>query len=185
MMTMSHKFSTRGRRALWLAAFGIGASALIASHPASAQPAGCTVTTYTDPPRDELHCRDGLDVVAERATGYTLVENAKLGRPEAARLQGKALLVNFKPRRRGGGFQILTPYAIASVRGTTWAVDVTPERTSVFVRNGRVEVRRPNARSGVVLGAGEGVDVEAGDAPLQVIHWGAPRVAALLARFGR
>jgi ferric-dicitrate binding protein FerR (iron transport regulator) len=185
MMMMSAKFSSRGRHALWLAALGMCVSALFDSAPASAQAAGCTVTTYTDPPRDELHCRDGLDIVAESATNYTLVPNAKLGRPEAVRLQGKAVLVNFKPRQRGGGFQILTPYAIASVRGTTWAVDVTPERTSVFVRNGRVEVRRPNARTGVVLGAGEGVDVEAGDAPLQVIQWGAPRVAALLARFGR
>jgi ferric-dicitrate binding protein FerR (iron transport regulator) len=64
-------------------------------------------------------------------------------------------------------------------------VDVAGARTSVFVVNGRVGVRRPNARNGVSLGPGEGVDVEAGTAPLTVRRWPAARAGALLARFGR
>jgi hypothetical protein len=54
----------------------------------------------------------------------------------------------------------------------------------VFVVNGRVAVSRAAGGESVELGAGDGVDVEAGTAPLTVRQWGAPRVAALLARFG-
>jgi hypothetical protein len=55
----------------------------------------------------------------------------------------------------------------------------------VFVANGRVGVTRRAARGrGVVLGAGEGVDVEA-TGPLTVKQWGQPRVDALMARLGQ
>jgi hypothetical protein len=37
----------------------------------------------------------------------------------------------------------------------------------------------------VVLGAGEGVDVSAGTAPLVVKRWAQTRIDALMARFGR
>ena len=83
-----------------------------------------------------------------------------------------------------GGFEVITPQAIAAVRGTKWAVDVADGKTSVFVVTGRVAVSREPGSPGVELGPGEGVDVEAGTAPLTVRKWGAPRVAALLARFG-
>src|SRR5215204_4369621 len=42
-----------------------------------------------------------------------------------------------RPGRRSG-FQVLTPHAIASVRGTIYAVDVSAGQTSVFVAQGRV-----------------------------------------------
>jgi NH3-dependent NAD+ synthetase len=55
----------------------------------------------------------------------------------------------------------------------------------VFVANGRVGVTRRAARGrGVVLGVGEGVDVEA-TGPLTVKTWGQPRVDALMARLGQ
>jgi ferric-dicitrate binding protein FerR (iron transport regulator) len=83
-------------------------------------------------------------------------------------------------------FQVITPQAIAAVRGTKWAVDVQQGKSSVFVVNGRVAVRRANANTGgVVLGPGEGVDVEEGSAPLTVRRWPAERVSALMARLGQ
>ena len=80
---------------------------------------------------------------------------------------------------------MITPQAIAAVRGTKWAVDVGSGKTSVFVVSGSVGVRRPSTGGEVVLRHGDGVDVERGNTPLQVKHWGAPRVAALMARFGQ
>src|SRR3712207_6212641 len=140
------------------------AIAVAAPSPAAAQ-AGCAVTTYTDPPREVLRCPDGLSITAERASDYRLIDRNRDGRPEAAELKARALLIESRPGR--GGFQILTPHAIATVRGTTWAVDVAEARTSVFVREGAVGVTRPGERAGVTLRAGDGVDVAAGG-PLEV-----------------
>jgi ferric-dicitrate binding protein FerR (iron transport regulator) len=150
---------------------------------ADAKTPGCAVRTLADPPpRQVLSCADGLTITAESTTAYSLIDRNRDGRPEGAELTGRALLVDGPPRR--GGFQILTPHAIAAVRGTVWAIDVTAERTSVFVREGVVAVRRPQGRA-VTLRAGDGVDVDAGEGPLEVRQWGQARAAALLARFGR
>jgi hypothetical protein len=116
---------------------------------------------------------------------FTLLDRNRDGQPDAATLRSRALLVDVQARSGRRGFQVLTPQAIAAVRGTRWAVDVSGSKTSVFVLNGRVAVRRPNVRRGVELGPGEGVDVEAGDrAALIVKRWPKPRVNALLGRFG-
>lgn len=99
-------------------------------------------------------------------------------------LSSKALLVEV-PRKPGGNpFKVLTPQAIAAVRGTKWAVDVADAKTSVFVADGRVGVTRRSRGRGVVLGPGEGVDVEA-TGPLSVKQWGKPRIDALMARLGQ
>jgi ferric-dicitrate binding protein FerR (iron transport regulator) len=105
-------------------------------------------------------------------------------------LSSKALLVEVPKKPGGNPFKVLTPQAIAAVRGTKWAVDVAEAKTSVFVANGRVGVTRRAARGrGVVLGAGEGVDVEATGPltvkTLTVKTWGQPRVDALMARLGQ
>ena len=100
-------------------------------------------------------------------------------------LCARALFVDQPVRSGRQGFQILTPQAIAAVRGTQWLADVAGERTSVFVVTGRVLVRRASTSRGVVLGPGQGVDVDPGTAPLTVRRWPAARAAALLARFGR
>ncbi len=169
-----HLASVRCGLLLVLACFG--------SNHAQAQKAGCTVTTYTDPPREVLRCRDGLEISAEKAADYSLIKTRD-GRPVAARLEAKGLLIDLGPKR-SGGFQILTPHAIASVRGTRWAVDVTPDRTSVFVRDGAVDVRRSGSAAYVRLRGGDGVDVEPGQEPLRVTRWSPERAALLLARFG-
>jgi ferric-dicitrate binding protein FerR (iron transport regulator) len=88
----------------------------------------------------------------------------------------------------GGGptsFQVRTPDAIASVRGTRWAVDVSTVRSSVFVEQGAVRVTRRLDKQSVTLRAGDGVDVEAETNPLTVKRWPSARVRGLLGRFGR
>jgi ferric-dicitrate binding protein FerR (iron transport regulator) len=149
---------------------------------ASAQTQGCSVTTLTDPPRQVFRCGGGLTVSAERDAAVRFIDNNRDGRPEAAEVTSRGVLVESAPRRRS--FQILTPHAIASVRGTVWAVDVTAAQTSVFVAEGVVEVGKAQGGETVQLRAGEGVDVQPA-APLRVNRWGEVRAKGLLGRFGR
>jgi hypothetical protein len=161
------------------------AALLLANLAAHGQTTACRVATLSDPPGDLLTCRDGLVIRTERNSLYQLTDGNRDGRPEGAELTGRGLLIELSPGRGRNRFQIHTPHAIASVRGTIWAMDVTATRTSVFVQEGAVFVTRPGSRSGVTLRAGDGVDVEAAGGPLEVRRWAPQRAAALLARFGR
>jgi ferric-dicitrate binding protein FerR (iron transport regulator) len=132
-----------------------------------------------------LRCGGGLTIVTENGAQFTLLDRDGNGRVDAVNLQSKAVFVEAPKKKSGRPFEVITPQAIAAVRGTKWAVDAEGARTSVFVDTGRVAVRRVAAPGQVVLGPGEGVDVDAGSTPLEVKRWPAPRVAALLARLGR
>lgn len=132
-----------------------------------------------------LRCGGGLTIVAENGAMFTLQDRDRDGHVDGIDLQSKAVFVDAPKKKSGKQFEVMTPQAIAAVRGTKWAVDAEATRTSVFVDTGRVAVRRRTAPGQVVLGPGEGVDVDAGTTPLDVKHWAAPRVAALMARLGR
>jgi len=149
---------------------------------ASAQqaPAGCSSQQKPNAAQT-LRCRGGLTLVAEDGAKFTLQSQG--GPVEAVDLLSKAVLVDAPSQKGKSRFQVITPQAIAAVRGTKWAVDAQESRTSVLVLNGQVAVRRPGGAGGqVVLGPGEGVDVEPGSGALEVKRWGQPRVDALLAR---
>jgi ferric-dicitrate binding protein FerR (iron transport regulator) len=151
-----------------------------------AQTVDCTVSTRAAPRGEMLTCRDGLVIHTERGTLYRLIDRNRDRQPEGAELTGGGLLIELPPGGRGRNrFQIHTPHAIASVRGTIWAADVTAARTSVFVQRGVVAVGRQGVRRTVTLRAGDGVDVEGTAGPLAVRRWAPQRAAALLARFGR
>ena len=130
-----------------------------------------------------LHCDGGITIVAENGAHYTL-HRGRQGRVDAVELDSKALLVEVPPKAGGNTFQVITPQAIAAVRGTKWAVDVNGDKSSVFVVHGRVGVTRRTRGRGVTLRAGDGVDVEAGT-PLAVKRWAPARASALLARLGQ
>jgi ferric-dicitrate binding protein FerR (iron transport regulator) len=132
-----------------------------------------------------LHCRGGVTIVAENGATFTLQSRSRNGDVDSVDLQSGALLVD-APRQRGKShFEVTTPQAIAAVRGTKWAVDTKDARTSVLVLRGRVAVRRAAGPGQVVLGPGQGVDVDPGADPLIVKRWPQPRVDALLARLGQ
>lgn len=130
-----------------------------------------------------LHCEAGITIVAENGARYSLQSGGQ-GHVDAVVLGDKALLIEVQPKPGGNRFQVITPQAIAAVRGTKWAVDVTGEKTSVFVVNGLVGVGRRAGGHRVFLRPGDGVDVEPG-APLTVKRWAPARVSALLARLGQ
>jgi hypothetical protein len=150
---------------------------------AFAQSGGCS--TDRSGVQDIVHCPDGLTIIVEKGARYSLADRDGDGQLDAVRLQGKALLLDLPKQQKPARFEVITPQAIAAVRGTKWAVDVQNGETSVFVVRGRVGVRRPANSAAVVLGSGQGVDVEAGDDTLDVKHWKPARVAALMARLGQ
>lgn len=104
--------------------------------------------------------------------------------PVGIRLDDGALLIEFQPSLWRQDFQILTPLAVAAVRGTKWAVDVTKARTSVLVLYGAVGVTNRRLNQYVMVTEGEGVDVTPADTSTVQKRWGEARVRALLARFG-
>lgn len=164
--------------------FALAWSLLLTGY-AAAQAAntGCTPSP-TAAGTQTWRCDNGITIVTENGARFELKDANRDGRIDSVELSSKALLVNV-PRKPGGTpFKVLTPQAIAAVRGTKWAVDVAEVKTAVFVADGRVGVSRRGRGRGVVLGPGEGVDVEA-TGPLTVKTWGQPRVDALMARLGQ
>jgi hypothetical protein len=152
-------------------------SALVAA-PARAQSvAGCKVTALTDPPREVLRCGSGLTIEAEKGAQYRVIDQNKL------EVTSRAVLIDVAPGRRGG-FQVLTPHAIASVRGTLYVVDVKAGQSDVFVSRGKVGVRNRSTSESTTLSPGQGSDVIP-DKPLDAHVWAAERVQKLMARFGR
>ena len=168
------------------AGLGIFASLFLVTGVATAQPAanmGCSLENPTSTAQT-LRCGGGVTIVAENGARFTLLDRDGNGRVDSVELSSKALLLEVPKKAGGNRFEVMTPQAIAAVRGTKWAVDTTEGKSSVFVVNGRVSVARRAGANRVVLGPGEGVDVEATGA-LTVKRWPPARVAALLARLSQ
>jgi FecR-like protein len=159
--------------------------ALSSIETARAQPASSSCSSeYSAGGTQTMHCAGGLTIISENGARFTIQDHGRSGRVDAVDLNSKALLIDVPAKSDGNKFRVITPQAIAAVRGTKWAVDAAEGKTSVFVVNGRVAVGRRTGSHTVTLGAGEGVDVEQG-APLTVKRWKAERVSALLARLGQ
>ncbi len=166
---------------------GATAICLMAFWPTGALPQsanlGCNFEQVAGASRHVLRCPGGAKIIFEAGARYSLADRNQDGNADGVILRRKALLADVESGN-APGFVVITPQAIAAVRGTKWAVDVQGGKTSVFVVDGRVGVRRPSSSAGVVLDPGEGVDVERGTSPLTVKRWPAARVSALLARLG-
>jgi hypothetical protein len=163
--------------------------------PAAAQSGACTLVPDKRNPNDKiLRCGIELTITPAPGTVYRPGPAGADGLPTSVQLDSGALLIEFNPKRRRE-FQILTPQAIASVRGTKWAMDVTPMQTSTLVLAGEVAVARKNETENVVVGPGQGVDIEIPPGgtrsltpyqpdPITVKQWASARVKELLDRFG-
>src|SRR6202035_5231628 len=164
------------------AGLAIFASLFLVTGVATAQPVnmGCSPDNPANTVQT-LRCEGGVTIVAENGARFTLLDRDGNGRVDSVELSSKALLLEVPKKPGGNRFEVITPQAIAAVRGTKWAVDAAEGKTSVFVVNGRVAVGRRTGSHTVTLGRGEGVDVEATGA-LTVKRWPPARVAALLAR---
>ena len=163
---------------LFLLAF----SALAGAVSARAADASCKRGDLPDPPRVVYRCSNGRVLEAEAAASLRIPDRPEQARPAGATITGKAVLIDVRPG--SGAFQILTPQAIAAVRGTAYIVDVAAETTSVFVLRGAVAVSRADGSETVVLQPGQGADVSPGR-PVAPVVWGRQRAAKLPPRFAR
>ena len=168
-------------RAASIAVAGLG----LFARAALAQPAnlGCT-SAPTAFGSQTLRCPTAITIVAESGAKFELRDRNRDGQIDSVELSNRALLLEVPKLPGRPKFDVVTPQAIAAVRGTKWAVDAEGAKTSVFVVAGRVRVARPAGRGSVTLGAGDGVDVEP-SGELIVKRWPPARVAALMARLGQ
>ena len=153
--------------------------------PAMAQPAnfGCA-SKPTAQATQTLQCETSITIVTEDGAKFELRDRNRDGHVDSVELSNKALLVEVPKKSGGNQFNVVTPQAIAAVRGTKWAVDASDGKTSVFVVDGSVNVTRPAGGDEVVLKPGDGVDVEA-SGKLIVKRWPPERIKALMTRLGR
>lgn len=177
---MIHASNIRG---LALAA---GSLCIISVGTASAQAvANCPLQPAVSATRQTLNCEAGLSVIVERGAHYRFADRNHDGRADALILDSKAALVDVDRNRIKGGFEVVTPQAIAAVRGTRWAVDAQRGKTSVLVLRGRVDVSKISTGQGVTLGRGQGVDVDRTRTSLRVNAWAQSRINALIARLAQ
>ena len=154
--------------------------------PGSARAAGlCALVPDNRAPTEKiLQCGETLTVRPAQGARYQPLYKKGDPLPVGIRLNDGALLIEYHPASPQERFQILTPLAIAAVRGTKWAMDVTRAQTSTLVLNGAVAVTNRRLNEYVVLTEGQGVDITPTDTSIVQKTWGEARVRALLSRFG-
>jgi hypothetical protein len=158
---------------------------LAASTAAFAQSNGCSLVADDRNPSEKiLRCGKDLTIRTAPGTRPALTDKQGQAQPADVQLDSGALMIEFNPTDAQRSFQILTPHAIAAVRGTKWVVEVTSKRTATLVISGVVEVGHRGAKQTAKLRAGEGADISSGTRPIVVKRWPRKRVSALLARFG-
>jgi len=183
---MSNSNRTSGRNLLGaaLVATALLVAALAGTGPGRAAGACALVPNDRAPSEKILQCGDALTVRPAPGARYRPLYKKGDPLPVGIRLDDGALLIEFQPSLWREDFQILTPLAIAAVRGTKWAVDVTKARNSVLVLSGAVGVTNRRLNQYVIVTEGEGVDITPADTSTVQKRWGEARVRALLARFG-
>ena len=183
---MSNSNRTAGRK-LFRAAVAAAVlffAAVAGSGPAQAAGACALVPNDRAPSEKTLQCGSALTVRAAPGTHYRPLYKKGDPLPVGVRLDNGALLIEFQRSMEREDFQILTPLAIAAVRGTKWAVDVTKAQSSVLVLDGSVGVTNRRLNQYVIVTEGEGVDITPTDTSTVQKTWGYARVRALLSRFG-
>ncbi len=160
------------------------AAAIAGAVPARAAGACALVPNDRMPSEKMLQCGENLTVRAAPGARYQPLYKKGDPLPVGIRLNDGALLIEYHPAKPNEKFQILTPLAIAAVRGTKWAMDVTGAQTSTLVLNGAVAVTNRRLNQFVVLTEGQGVDIAPTDTTVVKKTWGDDRVRALLSRFG-
>jgi hypothetical protein len=177
--TKSH--NALGATAAFVALF---VAAIAGPLPARAAGACALVPNERMPSEKMLQCGENLTVRAAQGARYQPLYKKGDPLPVGIRLNDGALLIEYHPASPNEKFQILTPLAIAAVRGTKWAMDVTRVQTSTLVLSGAVAVTNRRLNQFVVLTEGQGVDITATDTSMVQKRWGEARVRALLSRFG-
>jgi hypothetical protein len=183
-MSNNNRKAGRNRSGAMTALAVLFVAAMAAQAPARAAGACALVPNDKTPPEKMLQCGQNLTVRAAPGARYQPLYKKGDPLPVGIRLNDGALLIEFHPAKPEEKFQILTPLAIAAVRGTKWAMDVTKAQTSTLVVDGVVAVTNRRLNQFVVLNEGQGVDITPTDTSLARHVWADERVRALLSRFG-
>src|SRR5271170_3999207 len=183
-MSNSNRTVGRHRLGATIAAALLLAAAVAGSGPARAAGACALIPNERMPSEKILQCGETLTVRPAQGARYQPLFKKGDPLPVGIRLNDGALLIEYHPSSPNEKLQILTPLAIAAVRGTKWAMDVTRAQTSTLVLNGAVAVTNRRLNQFVVLTAGQGVDITPTDTSVVQKTWGEARVRALLSRFG-
>ncbi len=183
-MSNSSQKTHRSLLGATVAAAFLFATAIAGAGPARAAGACALVANDRMPSEKILQCGEVLTVRPAQGARYQPLFKKGDPLPVGIRLNEGALLIEYHPATPKEKFQILTPLAIAAVRGTKWAMDVTKAQTSTLVLNGAVAVTNRRLNQFVVLNEGQGVDITPTDTSLVLKTWGEARVRALLSRFG-
>ena len=86
----------------------------VAAQPANA---GCTAS-LSAAGTQTWRCDNGITIVAENGARFELKDANRDGHIDSVELSSKALLVEVPKKPGGNPFKVLTPQAIAAVRGT-------------------------------------------------------------------
>ena len=183
-MSNSDRTVARNLLGATIAAAFLFVTAIAGAAPAYAAGACALVPNEKTPSEKILQCGATLTVRPAQGARYQPLFKKRDPLPVGIRLNEGALLIEYHPANPEEKFQILTPLAIAAVRGTKWAMDVTKAQTSTLVLDGAVAVTNRRLNQFVVLTAGQGVDITPTDTSLVQKTWGEARVRALLSRFG-
>ena len=159
-------------------------AAIVRPLPAEAAGACALVPNGRLPSEQMLQCGQTLTVRPAPGANYQPLYKKGDPLPVGIRLNDGAVLIEYHPASPKEKFQILTPLAIAAVRGTKWAMEVTKAQTSTLVINGTVAVTNRRLNQFVVLTEGRGVDITPTDTTVVAKTWADERVRALLSRFG-
>ena len=163
-MSDSNRKAGRNRLSGAMAALAVLFVAVMAGQdPARAAGACALVPNDQMPSEKMLQCGENLTVRAAPGARYQPLYKKGDPLPVGIRLNEGALLIEFHPASPKEKFQILTPLAIAAVRGTKWAMDVTKAQTSTLVVDGAVAVTNRRLNQFVVLTEGQGVDITPAD----------------------
>jgi hypothetical protein len=183
---MSNSSRTAGRNLLGAVVSAAVLFVAAIAGPGSAHAAGvCALVPNERAPTEKiLQCGETLTVHPAPGARYRPLYKKGDPLPVGIRLDDGALLIEYHPASPQEKFQILTPLAIAAVRGTKWAMEVTRARTSTLVLAGAVAVTNRRLNEYVVLTEGQGVDITPTDTTVVQKTWGEARVRALLSRFG-
>jgi hypothetical protein len=183
-MSNSNRTTRRNPLKPMIIAAALFAAAIGGAAPAHAAGACALIPNEKMPSEKILQCGENLTVRATPGARYQPLYKKGDALPVGIRLNDGALLIEYHPASPQEKFQILTPLAIAAVRGTKWAMDVTKAQTSTLVLNGAVAVTNRRLNKFVVLTEGQGVDITPNDTSVVQKTWGEARVRALLSRFG-
>src|SRR5262245_36007317 len=107
---------------VFLSAFltALASTAGVDAASAQARSGGCTSEQVGGTGRQVVRCRSGLSITVERGARFTMIDRNRDNNADTVRLSRGALLLDVeRPPER---IEVIAPQAIASVRGTNWAV---------------------------------------------------------------